>query len=136
MLTWENAKIGCRNKFTVGGKLFEPQSEAESKMVSEKAKSIMFKGGWIGVTDKAKEGSYTYDSNGSGIPFSIPWRNISGPYAFDQLGNTITGNDCVGISYTGKWFDWMCSATSSHNSESSSICEANVKMYEISKTNI
>ena len=50
-LTWENAKIGCRNKFAVGGKLFEPKSLEESKTVWEIAKSIItgrpvF---WIGV---------------------------------------------------------------------------------------
>ena len=42
-LTWENAKEGCKDKFVGpdGGRLFEPMTLAENKLVYDVAKAIL-----------------------------------------------------------------------------------------------
>ena len=97
------------NQFAVGGKLFEPKSLAESNMVWEKVKSIA-NAAWIGVTDKVHEGSYTYDSNNSGIPFVIAWNQGSYSYLFpSNIRYTSQNTDCVGIHGDhGHWFSNPC----------------------------
>jgi hypothetical protein len=42
-LTWENAKEGCKDKFVGpdGGRLFEPSTLAENKLVYDVAKAIL-----------------------------------------------------------------------------------------------
>ena len=98
-----------------GGKLFEPKSLAENKMVWEKAKSIDgndARAYWIGVTDRVKEADFRYDSNNLEIPFSIIWYTSYGTHAGGKF------RDCVGITYTGRWYDGPCS-----NFKYRSICE-------------
>ena len=55
-----------------GGRLFEPKTLTENKLVYEVAKNIIdlhTNGAWIGVTDKSEEGSFKYDSNDSPVSF-------------------------------------------------------------------
>ena len=42
-LTWENAKEGCKDKFVGpnGGRLFEPMTLAENRLVYDVAKAIL-----------------------------------------------------------------------------------------------
>ena len=61
------------NVFLGGGRLFEPKTLTENRLVYKVAKNIIdlrTNGAWIGVTDKSFEGSFKYDSNGSPVSFS------------------------------------------------------------------
>ena len=114
--TWEKAKEGCKNKFPAGGKLFEPMSLAENKLVFDAARPILGlqgNGAWIGVIDASQEGSFKYDINNSPVSFNIPW--LAG------YGKRGTGSNCIIIHQDpGKWIDYTCS------SSFPSICEPNV----------
>jgi len=116
--TWEKAKEGCKNKFPAGGKLFEPMTLAENKLVFNAASinTVFSAYGnfWIGVTDTAQEGSFRYDSNSSPVSYNMPW--------YDGYGKRGTRKYCVLVhTDPGKWLDYPCSSL-----EYRSICEPNV----------
>jgi hypothetical protein len=108
-LTWENAKKGCKDKFSGGGRLYEPLSLQENNDVYAIVKPLnptnVF---WIGVDDLSQEGSFTYSSSGSRIPFSLPW--------YSGWGSMGSSNNCI-LLYEGKkesdgtkgsWLDYTC----------------------------
>ena len=107
-----------KNKFPAGGKLFEPMTLAENKLVYNTANPIFnlqSVGAWIGVTDASQEGSFKYDSNNSPVSFNIPW------YGGGYNGKRGTSINCILLHKNpGKWLDYVCS------SSWSSICEPNV----------
>ena len=121
-VTWEKAKEGCKNKFPAGGKLFEPMTLAENKLVYNVAKPIFnlqTYGAWIGVTDASQEGSFNYDSNDSPVSFNIPWYGV--PYGGTWNGKGGTSKNCILVHEDpGKWMDNDCSYSCY------SICEPNV----------
>ena len=67
---YESAQQNCANKFSSGGKMFEPLSKSISDKVYGEFKQITGQQGWVwlGVTDEANEGVFRYAS--SGVPVS------------------------------------------------------------------
>jgi hypothetical protein len=119
--TWENAKKGCKDKFLGGGRLYEPLSLQEHNEVFAVIDPVntISSGLWIGVDDLSQEGSHTYSSSGSRIPFNLPWYNAS-------WGSQGSGSNCI-LLYDGKkemdgsngsWLEYTCS------SPYPSVCES------------
>ena len=116
-LNWENAKKGCKNKFSGGGRLFEPLSLQEHNDVYALIKiynknfNVAY---WIGVDDLSQEGSFTYSSSGSKISFNLPWHdNNRAPWGTrgSKYNCVLVNND--GLSATsgdlrGLWADADC----------------------------
>ena len=71
-LSWENAKKGCTDKFSSGGRLHEPLSLQEHSDVHTITNKSSY---WIGVDDLSQEGNFTYSSSGSKISFNLPWHS-------------------------------------------------------------
>ena len=114
-LNWENAKKGCKNKFSGGGRLFEPLSLQEHNDVfaliilqyKNYNNNVAY---WIGVDDLSQEGSFTYSSSGSKIPFNLPWYDINGTPA----GSRGSRYNCVWVQNGddgGLWLDFECTDT-------------------------
>ena len=94
-MTYDNAKDNCAEK---GGKLFEPASWDQNKLVSTVFNDIWEGGGcWIGVNDIAVEGNFKYESSGATIPFSPPW--------YPGYENKGSSKKCVWVYgiWAGRW---------------------------------
>ena len=112
-LTWENAKTGCKDKFDGGGKLFEPKSLVENKMVYDVVNPIHNlhnnEGAWVGVDDFKHESSFRYSSTGLAISFKIPWFGRPFNGGRGPRYNCILLHNNPGTSNHGKWLDYDCS---------------------------
>ena len=115
-LDFENAKANCKEKLQLygQGKLFEPDTLAESNKLAKISDSIFPNGAWpyIGVNDMSQEGKYVFNT-GLPINYSPTWYGSSG-----SLGKEF---NCVCMghysSYIGDWYDSACST------KRPSICE-------------
>ena len=112
-LRWEKAKEGCRDKFPLGGILFEPKTWEESKAVYEFAQPHLTLY-WIGVDDFGQDGSFKHSYTGTPISFNIKWHSDYG-----SQGGVGNGNNCI-LDYQshGGWIDYNCALTYP------SICES------------
>ena len=98
--TWENAKKGCKDKFSGGGRLLEPLSLQENNDVFALIRSIENQNVrqysyWIGVDDLSQEGSFTYSSSGSKISFNLPWFNNNGTTGTILWGRRGSSYNCI-----------------------------------------
>ena len=108
-LNWENAKKGCKDKFSGGGRLHEPLSLQEHNDVH----AIVDYAYWIGVDDLSQEGSFTYSSSGSKISMNLPW------YGQGYSGTRGSCCNCVLLfdgkkesdGSNGSWLDYDCART-------------------------
>ena len=115
-LAWEKAKEGCRDKFVLGGKLFEPSTWEESKAVYEFAKTYLRGQNtafWIGVDDFGQDGSFKHSYTGQPISFNIKWNSHYG-----SQGGVGNGNTCILVHQEtgstngdGEWIDYGCHKT-------------------------
>ena len=64
------ARERCKSTFNGKGRMYEPRSFGKSEFLSELP--IIY-GWWIGVKDNNEDGKYTFDSDGSPIPFTPIW---------------------------------------------------------------
>ena len=129
---YENAQENCANRFSSGGKMFEPLSISINDRVYGEFKEITGKEDWVwvGVIDKENEEVSRYTSSevplykenegvfryaSSGVPVSnhmtIPWRSGE-PYTMDIMD--IYEHNCVNV-HTGpsnlrfrKWMTYRC----------------------------
>ena len=108
-LSWENAKKGCKDKFSSGGRLHEPVSLQEHSDVHTITNKSSY---WIGVDDLSQEGNFTYSSSGSKISFNLPWHSGYGRKG-SSTNCVLTNNGSRGL-----WLDWPC--TSAYPS----VCES------------
>ena len=92
--------------------MYEPLSLEEHNDVFALIKTITKKAYWIGVDDLSQEGSFTYSSSGSKIPFNLPWYDINGTPA----GSRGSRYNCVWVPNVqngdgGLWLDFDCTDT-------------------------
>ena len=120
-LTWDNAKKGCQDKFSGGGRLYEPLSLQEHNDVHAIIEPLNTRDAfWIGVDDLSQEGSFTYSSSGSKISMNLPW------YGQGYSGTRGSCCNCVLLNdgkkeldgTKGSWLDYTCS------SSYPSVCES------------
>ena len=117
--TYANSKEKCRNAFNGQGKMFEPKTMAQFKKVHKYGRDNLDKDiFWIGVNDKAKEGTFVYESNGASIPFTPDWYGKNG---FD--GTRGTSANCI-LLYENSltWMDYECN-NSAWGPRGGTICE-------------
>ncbi|CAN5223272.1 hypothetical protein BH09MYX1_BH09MYX1_36540 [soil metagenome] len=93
--TWADAEATCVAR---GSHLVAITTAAESAFVSSLGPSV-----WIGATDAAKEGTWTWTTGEAGNGFAPPW----GPL---QPDNSQSSEDCAMIGVDGKWNDLSCAA--------------------------
>ena len=123
LLNYADAMVNCQNQFGSDntGKLFEPKDLAthnavREKQVEEVKKSGVNSGGyhtWIGISDRAHEGTFTFVSDDAHLPFTA--------WASGQLNDPGSSNyDCVEVydflpqdkNYRNdRWTDIQCSNT-------------------------
>ena len=127
-LTHNEAQANCMEKLKNygGGKLFEPKSTSESHKVADFAYFILGYYSWqetwlhIGVTDKAQEGIWAYESDGSNITFVPYWSDYS--YGDPEYDNCVAVGafkyDYYSNYYSGDWSVIWCF------SKYMSICES------------
>ena len=137
MFNYENAQQNCANRFSSGGKMFEPFSKSINDRVYGEFKEITGKEDWVwvGVIDKENEGSAGVDYSGfpvfkenevvfryasSGVPVSnhmtIPWRNGE-PYK-GRSHNCVTVHTGPSNFHFLKWMSYQC-----YPYELMSVCE-------------
>merc|ERR1712129_35019 len=111
---YDKAIENCKEKLKDygGGILYEPNSIAAQKKIVDMAYKIgptknHHSWYWIGVTDKATEGQFTYNSNSQPINFNPNWH---GGY-----GSKGRSNNCIFIGvnapngdYHSEWVDYPC----------------------------
>ena len=93
--------------------MYEPLSLQENNEVHAIIKPLdPYDAFWIGVDDLSQEGSFTYSSSGSRIPFNLPWYTAS-------WGSMGSSNNCI-LLYEGKkemdgskgsWLEYTCTST-------------------------
>ena len=121
-LTWGNAKKGCKDKFSGGGRLLEPLSLQEHNDVFALIMTIKKNPYWIGVDDLSQEGSFTYSSSGSNLSFNLPWYDKdSTPW-----GRRGSSYNCVLVNNgaSGLWLDFGCTS-----STYPSVCESELPIF-------
>ena len=127
-LNWENAKKGCKDKFSGGGRLFQPFSLQENNDVAAIIKRLYSKlsNFWIGVDDLSQEGSFTYSSSGSKISFNLPWHEGTWENS-TPWGRRGSGYNCVLMQYNSNsnatWLDYDCKSTWL------SVCESELQSF-------
>ena len=95
-MTYDNAKDNCAEKLSNGGKLFEPATWDENKLVTTAFNDVHWSGGcWIGVNDIAVEANFKYESSGATIPFNPTW--------YPGYQNKGTTTNCVWVYKAGRW---------------------------------
>ena len=117
-MSFNDAQTSCETKFgSSGGKLFEPKDLATHNAVREKQVEVVRKSGfsdkyyntWIGISDRAHEGTFTFVSDDAHLPFTA--------WASDQPSDSGSNNwDCVLISdfpvdknyRNDQWADNLC----------------------------
>ena len=96
--TFNSAQTSCETKFgSSGGKLFEPKDLATHNAVREKQVEEVKKSGvnsryyqtWIGISDQAHEGTFTFVSDDAHLPFTA--------WASSQPSCFTSNCDCVVI---------------------------------------
>ena len=91
-MTYDNAKDNCAEKIFNGGKLFEPATWDENKLVTTAFNDVHWSGGcWIGVNDMNQENKFISESSGQEVAFT--WWSPGQP-------DNSNDEDCVEI-----WFD-------------------------------
>ena len=121
-MNFTDAQTSCETKFgSSGGKLFEPKDLATHNAVREKqVKKVKnyndynsdFYETWIGISDRAHEGTFTFVSDDAHLPFTA-WADGQP----NDPGNK--NEDCVQIynipvdkNYRNdQWADFPCSVT-------------------------
>ena len=118
---YDTAKENCKTKFNGmngTGKLFEPKTLDVNEKVHKIAVSDFAENWyWVGVNDIQSDGTWVYTSNGSPIPFNLPW--LSSLF----FGSRGTSKNCILFnepSSIGKWGDYSCTT------EYYSICEQEI----------
>ena len=117
---YESAQQNCVNKFSSGGKMFEPMSKSINDKVYGEFKQITGTSGWVwvGVTDEANEGVFRYAI--SGVPVS---NHMTPTWTGSSEPDGGRSENCVKVytkpthSYFKKWY------TSNCNYEEMSVCE-------------
>ena len=122
---YETAKENCKEKLPDygGGRLFQPKSRAQNELIMRLAHESTGKSNylWLGITDKTKEGEFTYSFNDVPIKFDPDWSS--------GYGSRGTGYNCI-LSYMNggsgsafsKWLDYDCSR------QYGSICESSPEL--------
>jgi len=74
--TYKNFDDASETCSTLGGKLYEPKTEAINYEIATEANKVIFNGEshWIGINDKETEGTWVYNSDGQTIEWSN-WRS-------------------------------------------------------------
>ena len=90
-----------------GGILYEPRNTTIYTNVLNYASSEGIVNFWLGIHDKANEGVFVYESDGTNIQWS-DW-NVHEPNNW----NGVTGEHCVEMLWNGKWNDIACDAKKS-----------------------
>merc|ERR1711971_1160285 len=115
-LTYDKAIENCKEKLKDygGGILYEPYSIAEQKKIVDMAyisgsTKNSWSWYWIGVTDKATEGQFTYNSNSQPINFNPDWHG--------KYGSKGRSNNCIMIGVNvpdghcySEWVDYSCTS--------------------------
>ena len=98
----------CKTLFSGNGRLFEPKNLATLKKVHKVAKDNFNRDVWfIGVRDPYKNGTLTFESNGSTIHYTIPFQSF--PFGGKDYANESNGlTNCVLIYPDGKWRRFCC----------------------------
>ena len=118
---YQTAIETCKEKLLDygGGRLMEPRSTTKNELILRLAHESTGKKewSWIGITDNATEGEFTYKTNGLPINFDPNWNS--------GYGSKGTGSNCIlshmndeSHSDFAKWADYDCSQNFS------SICES------------
>ena len=127
-MDWDSAQAQCQSH---GATLYEPASVQEANQVRAYATNVGLGKFWIGVTDKAQEGTWAYASDDQACTISNWGKNEPNDY---DHGDGAGGEDCAEIYEDGTWNDCSCLA-----SDRNFICTYNVEpwivaAFEYSKT--
>ena len=82
-----------------GAKLAEPKTSEEYLAIKSSMESLSVTSFWIGINDRANEGTFVYESDASSLKY-VNW----GP---GEPNNHGSGEDCV-HSYFNSWNDLPC----------------------------